>query len=313
MSKEKKKKTCFIIAPIGDEGSNVRLRSDEVQRHLIEPAARDCGYDEIIRADNISEPGVITRQVIEHLLNDELVVADLADHNPNVFYELAIRHAVRKPVVLLIEKDQKIPFDVSQSRAIRYEYGRWSSLFTCKEELVKQITSCEKDPAGLDNPVSTAVDVMVLHQSKDPTARTDAEIISTIQEMKAMMISERTERELRSGTVWETRGFSGGKTYTPGPLMFRPPPPSLSEIKAMELFALLLKDRIDTELKAPNRTQSEIAALRAFREAFSTLFGPESTLGAILEGRPLTQEECDLAARVIGKYLQFLGKTDKKK
>ncbi len=95
------KKTCFVIAPIGDPDSDIRRRSDQILKHIIKPAVGKCGYD-AIRADQISEPGMITHQVIEHVVGDPLVVADLTGQNPNVFYELAIRHAIRKPFVPLI-------------------------------------------------------------------------------------------------------------------------------------------------------------------------------------------------------------------
>ena len=57
-------------------------------------------------------PGLITAQVIQNLVEWELVIADLSEHNPNVFYELAVRHALKKPIVQLIQAGQKIPFDV---------------------------------------------------------------------------------------------------------------------------------------------------------------------------------------------------------
>lgn len=88
MPKQEKDKICFVIAPIGEEGSDIRRRSDQVFKHIIAPAAKDCGY-ETIRADKISEPGIITSQVILHLVEDALVIADLTGRNPNVFYELA--------------------------------------------------------------------------------------------------------------------------------------------------------------------------------------------------------------------------------
>src|SRR5437016_10492301 len=96
-SAESEEKTCFVISPIGDEGSEVRRRSDQVLKHIVRPAARKCGYSSIVRADQMSKPGLITAQVIQCLVNSNLVVADLTGHNPNVFYELAVRHAIRKP------------------------------------------------------------------------------------------------------------------------------------------------------------------------------------------------------------------------
>jgi hypothetical protein len=96
------KKTCFVIAPIGDRDDSVRTRSDQVFKYIIAPAATECGY-EALRADQIPKPGIITSQVIQHLIDDPLVIADLTGPNANVFYELAVRHAFRKPVVQIVE------------------------------------------------------------------------------------------------------------------------------------------------------------------------------------------------------------------
>ena len=96
-----KDKICFIIAPIGAEDSEIRKRSDTVFKHIIEPVAQECGYKPI-RADHISDPGIITDQIIEHIVKDPLGIVDLTGHNANVFYELAIRHATRKPSVQMI-------------------------------------------------------------------------------------------------------------------------------------------------------------------------------------------------------------------
>ncbi len=52
-------KICFVIGPIGADGSETRKRSNRVLEFLIEPAADSCGYD-VIRADEISSPGLIT-------------------------------------------------------------------------------------------------------------------------------------------------------------------------------------------------------------------------------------------------------------
>ncbi len=114
---EAPRKTCFVIAPIGELGGSTRSRSDKVLRHIITPAATECGYS-VVRSDRESSPGMIGSQVINHLIEDDLVIADLTDHNANVFYELAIRHVVRKPIVQIIKSDQRLPFDVIQSRTI---------------------------------------------------------------------------------------------------------------------------------------------------------------------------------------------------
>ena len=65
-------KSCFVIAPTGEPESDTRKRSDQILRHIIRPAVEAKGYT-AIRADEISEPGIITSQVIQHVVDDPLV------------------------------------------------------------------------------------------------------------------------------------------------------------------------------------------------------------------------------------------------
>ena len=100
------KKKCFVITPIGEDGSETRRRADQILRHVIAPAAEACGF-ETVRADQIAEPGLITTQIIQHIIDDPLVIADLTGSNPNVFYELAVRHAIR-PLLFMNTVQTKI-------------------------------------------------------------------------------------------------------------------------------------------------------------------------------------------------------------
>ena len=182
------KKNCFVVSPIGDGGSDTRRRSDQILRHVITPVVIECGYNHPERADQISEPGLITSQVIQKLLNDDLVIADLSGHNPNVFYELAIRHAVRKPCVQIIAKGEKIPFDVSTSRTIPFDYKDLDSVAECKDELRKQIVSVEVDSTLVDSPVSVAVDVQSLRASDNPIEKSNAQIISMLNDLRFQIV-----------------------------------------------------------------------------------------------------------------------------
>jgi hypothetical protein len=132
----------------------------------------------------MSNPGQITRQIVEQLLNADLVVADLSEHNPNVFYELAIRHAAFKPVVQLIHTSFKIPFDVAHQRTIFYDHQDLDSVARVKEELSRQIKSVEKNPGDVDSPLSDALLLKALRQAEDPIARSNMEILSALEEMR---------------------------------------------------------------------------------------------------------------------------------
>jgi hypothetical protein len=141
-SKEGEKKICFVISPIGEDGSEIRERSDQILKHIIVSSVEQLGYT-IIRADKIAEPGIITTQIIEHIVDAELVIADLTDKNPNVFYELAIRHAIRKPLVQMIKKGEVIPFDVAATRIIQFDLQSLDSVAAAKEEIISQVTAVQ--------------------------------------------------------------------------------------------------------------------------------------------------------------------------
>ncbi len=172
-------KECFVIAPIGDAESDTRKRSDQILKHVIAPAAKECGY-KAIRADQISEPGMITSQVIQHIVDDPLVIADLTERNPNVFYELAIRHAIRKPLVQIIKKGEQIPFDVAGTRTIHVDHHDLDSVEEAKTEIIAQVKSLEADSSTMETPISVSLDLQLLKQSDNPAQRSLADVLSAI-------------------------------------------------------------------------------------------------------------------------------------
>jgi hypothetical protein len=150
--------TCFYVTPIGEEGSEQRRHSDLMLGSLVEPALEQFSLT-VVRADAIDKPGVITRQIIEHLLKARLVIADLSFHNPNVFYELAIRHACRLPVVQIIRATDRIPFDLNQIRTIVIDttdiYSLVPRIDLYRSEIASQVRRALEDPDSVDNPITT--------------------------------------------------------------------------------------------------------------------------------------------------------------
>jgi hypothetical protein len=179
-------KLCFVIAPIGDPDSETRKRSDQVLKHVIRPAVSSCGY-KAVRADEIDKPGIITSQVIQHVVDDPLVVADLTERNPNVFYELAIRHALRKPLVQLIKKGEAIPFDVAGTRTIYVDHRDLDSVEGAKNEIIEQVKALEKDSSDIETPISVSLDLQLLRQSEKPEDRSLADLVAAVSDLRTSL------------------------------------------------------------------------------------------------------------------------------
>ena len=103
-------KVCFFITPIGHPNSDIRNRADKIQKYILNEVM--AGKYKVLRADALPQPGSISHQVIKWLDQADLVVADLTGANPNVIYELAIRHSFNKISIHLINKAETIPFDL---------------------------------------------------------------------------------------------------------------------------------------------------------------------------------------------------------
>jgi hypothetical protein len=149
--------TCFYITPIGEDGSEQRRHSDLFLGSIVEPAV-DPFKLSVIRADAIDKPGTITRQIIEYIMKSRLVIVDLSFHNPNVFYELAIRHMMRLPVVQIIRAANNIPFDINQVRTIVIDttdiYSLVPKIDVYRAEIANQVRRALDDPDAVDNPIT---------------------------------------------------------------------------------------------------------------------------------------------------------------
>jgi hypothetical protein len=199
MTKKDDKKICFVISPIGEDNSETRKRSDQVLKHIISPAVEQLGYH-VVRADKISKPGIITTQIIQHIVDSPLVIADLTERNPNVFYELALRHAIRKPLVQMIQKGEVIPFDVAATRIIQFNLQDLDSAAQAKAEILTQVESLEAGKSDVDNPISVSLDLKLLKESGNAEQRSLAELF---EEFKGMVenlpsrIENRLDPDLR--------------------------------------------------------------------------------------------------------------------
>lgn len=173
-SKSQERDICFIITPIGEEGSVVRKKTDGLIDNVLEPVCNELGM-KAIPAHNIDKIGSITNQVVQHVLESKMVIANLTGLNPNVMYELAIRHATKKPVVCIAEYGTKLPFDITTERTIFYSDDMYGAI-RLRSELKEKLNAALSD-SDIDNPIYRAkTESMIIKdiQSLTPKGNSDS-------------------------------------------------------------------------------------------------------------------------------------------
>lgn len=135
-------KKCFIVCPISDNETEIRKRSDDLMDFIINPVCKEMGYS-TIRVDLEKDVDKIDSTILEHLERAELAIVDITDHNPNVFYELGYRSALKKPIIQLMHEGESIPFDISTIRTITYSIADLRKANAAKEQLQATISNLE--------------------------------------------------------------------------------------------------------------------------------------------------------------------------
>lgn len=155
MVKTNDKRKCFIITPIGSDNSDTFRRANGVIESAIKPVLKSFDYDDIKPAYEINVSGMINTQIINRIIEDDLVIANLTGNNPNVMYELCLRHVVAKPIIHICERGTNLPFDIKDSRTIFYE----NDMLGVKElrtEISKYMREINYNEDYMDNPIYSA-------------------------------------------------------------------------------------------------------------------------------------------------------------
>lgn len=185
--------TVFVISPIGESGSETRQDADQVLKYIIRKALPAPNY-RVVRADESSDSGLITNDIINSIKNADLVVADLTDRNPNVFYELAVAHGFRVPAVHIAAEGTTIPFDVAGKRAIYYRLALPESVFSAIDSLGKAAEhALTGDHATAQNPIEAAGQFAAAVTSGDPEQELLATVLQEIRGLRSFRPSADAE------------------------------------------------------------------------------------------------------------------------
>lgn len=117
---EKAKPICFVLMPISDVHGYDSGHFARVYEHLLKPAILGAGYNPV-RADDAVKTDYIVVGIIQRIVESEMVICDFSARNPNVMYELGIRHAFNKPVALIKDGRTEKVFDIQGLRYTEYD------------------------------------------------------------------------------------------------------------------------------------------------------------------------------------------------
>lgn len=130
--------TCFILMPFGSW-------FDRYFKEIYVPATKEAGF-EPLRADGLFNTGAVMEQIWTQIRKAKVLLADLTGKNPNVFYELGLAHALRKPVVFVAGDIEDVPFDVRHLRVVVFDIREpnWSDKL--KRDITTYLKNSRSEP-----------------------------------------------------------------------------------------------------------------------------------------------------------------------
>lgn len=187
-------KNCFVIMPISDCDGYEKGHFDHVYNDIIKPAIELADY-EAIRADEVKETNLIHLDILKKLIDAPMAVCDLSTRNPNVLFELGIRQAFDRPVVLMQEKDTPRIFDIAPLRYLEYskdmKYHEVLESQKSLKEAIEATKNTEKDSGNVNSivklmAISSPAALPNLDSSNKKTMAMDL-LQSQVAEMRMMM------------------------------------------------------------------------------------------------------------------------------
>ena len=134
---------------------------DDVYEAFIKPLfeeSKDASFS-VDRADDIHNQQNIMQDIVTRITDSHLIVADLTDNNPNVFYELGVAHTLGRPVILLAQNMDDVPFDLRAYRVLIYN-TQFTEIAAAREALSRYIGAFINDTLQFGNPVSDYLDAL---------------------------------------------------------------------------------------------------------------------------------------------------------
>jgi hypothetical protein len=294
---------CFVDMPFGqkpDLKSGVVVDFDQIYNDAIKPAIEECGL-EALRGDEERTGGIIHSAMFARLLLAEFVVADLTLANPNVFYELGIRHAAKPfTTVPIFANISALPFDVALVRAVAYQLKKGkltkAAAQKLKSQLAKRLCDAISGATTDDSPLFQLIPKFPGIDLPDEVTETFKDRIRQAEEFRGMLSSARAQplREEREALLKIRRDLGDLKTVQRSVLIelmssFRDAEAFGELVELYNSFPGSLKDYVIAKqqfalaLNRRNQSDDREQALRILDELLKNRGSDSETLG--IKGR----------------------------
>jgi len=194
---------CFVIMPFSksSEEHTEKYWTDHFNK-LLKPSIEELGVKtyrvEVIRED-------IIRKIIQSLVTSQIVVADLTDHNPNVFWELGVRQSFKHNTITIAEEGTQLPFDVSSKATIFYDLSNEDKLAHFKSNLKEAIKDCIANPEKSDSHVLESISgrgvFYEIIRLEDAKRRVESLIMEAQNNQRTLIQSKKIVAELKDISI----------------------------------------------------------------------------------------------------------------
>lgn len=193
---KKDKKDCFVIMPISDVDGYDKGHFSRVYEDIIKPAVENTEFT-VTRADEVKETNFIHLDILKKLIDAPIAICDLSSRNPNVLFELGIRQAFDKPVVLIQEQGTPKIFDIGPLRYLEYSKNmKYHEVLKTQAELTVAIDAT-KEAEGKQGNINSIVRLMALsNPATIPTLEGDNKEAFAIDVLQSQMNDIRKMMEI---------------------------------------------------------------------------------------------------------------------
>lgn len=193
-NEDSKKEICFVIMPISDQGDYPEGHFKKVYEQIFKPAIEAAGY-EAFRVDENKMCDSIMKKIFDAIYNCPMALCDLSNRNPNVLYELGLRQAYDKPVVLVQDDKTERIFDISGINTVLYKSNRlYENILEARERITEAIISTKEGKETSIIKIWQAVAADISHDNMSREDKLDIMIRSIMNDIQDL----KQEREIRS-------------------------------------------------------------------------------------------------------------------